>query len=208
MLNAHNYVALPGNSTNNPIHILNTFLEDAKSTDKEIWVLSQDMSKAYDSVNINLLTKALQRLNMPYQLVNILTNLLHNRTNQIITNLGLTLSYNVQDGIDQGETITPLLWRIYYDPLISTIHTKYTGYTTSTKWITHINPNRYQSTTASTSVLAYMDDTLWLAKSAEQLQKITNTAASFYTMAHIKVNLHKSILTSNTKLNTSINFIN
>src|ERR1043165_3863333 len=110
ILNPHNYVALPGNSTNNPIHILNNFLEDAKSTDKEICVLSQDMSKAYDSVNINLLTKALQRLNMPYQLVNILTNLLHNRTNQIITNLGLTPSYNIQDGIDQGETITPLLW--------------------------------------------------------------------------------------------------
>ena len=109
ILNPHNYVALPGNSTNNPIHILNNFLEDAKCTKKHIWILSQDMSKAYDSVNIHLLIKALQRLNMPDTLVNIITNLLHNRTNQIITNLGLTPSYEVQDGIDQGETITPLL---------------------------------------------------------------------------------------------------
>ena len=36
ILNSHNYVALPGNSTNNPIHILNNFLEDAKCTKKHI----------------------------------------------------------------------------------------------------------------------------------------------------------------------------
>ena len=133
ILNLHNYVALPGNSTNNPIHILNNFLEDAKCTKKHIWILSQDMSKAYDSVNIQLLTKALQRLNMSNQLVNILINLLSNWSNQIIINLGLTPLYEVQDGIDQSETITPLLWWIYYDPLISHIYNTYTGYTATTK---------------------------------------------------------------------------
>ncbi|CAG8738139.1 65_t:CDS:1, partial [Ambispora leptoticha] len=30
-----------------------------------------------------------------------------------------------------GETRTPLLWRIYYDPLITYIHNKYKGYTSS-----------------------------------------------------------------------------
>jgi len=133
ILNPHNYVALPGNSTNNPIHILNNFIEDAHCTKKQIWILSQDMSKAYDSVNIQLLTKALYRLQMPAQLVNIIVNLLLNRSNQIITNFGLSPIYNVQDGIDQGETITPLLWRIYYDPLICSINKKHTGYTSSTK---------------------------------------------------------------------------
>ena len=208
ILNPHNYVALPGNSTNNLIHILNNFLEDAKCTKKHIWILSQDMSKAYDSVNIQLLMKALKRLNKPNQLVNILINLLSNWSNQIITNLGLTPSYEVQDGIDQGETITPLLWRIYYDPLISHIYNTYTGYTATTKWLTQICPNKYQTATAHTSVLAYMDDTLWLANSLEQLQLIIQTAASFYTMAHIQVNPHKSFLTSNTKSTTHISFMN
>ena len=40
ILNPHNYVALPGNSTNNPIHILNNFIEDATCTKKQIWILS------------------------------------------------------------------------------------------------------------------------------------------------------------------------
>jgi hypothetical protein len=132
ILNPHNYVALPGNSTNSPIHILNNFIEDAHCTEKDIWILSQDMSKAYDSVNLSLLVKALQRLQMPTQLVNIIANLLQNQSNQVITNLGLSPLYTVQDGIDQGETITPLLWRIYYDPLINYINKTYKGYTSST----------------------------------------------------------------------------
>ena len=68
------------------------------------------MSKAYDSVNLSLFTKALKRLNMPAQLINILINLLTDRTNRVITNFGLTNPYEVEDGIDQEETITSLFW--------------------------------------------------------------------------------------------------
>ena len=68
------------------------------------------MSKAYDSVNLDLFKKALYRINMPSKLVNILTNLLTDRHNRVITNLGLTNFYSVKNGIDQGENITPLFW--------------------------------------------------------------------------------------------------
>ena len=38
------------------------------------------MSKAYDSVNLDLFTKALYRIQMPSQLIQILTDLLTNRS--------------------------------------------------------------------------------------------------------------------------------
>ena len=79
------------------------------------------MSKAYDSVNLNLFRKSLIRINMPSKLIEILTNLLDDRHNRVITNLGLTNSYSVKNEIDQGETITPLFWCIYYDPFIHKI---------------------------------------------------------------------------------------
>ena len=60
----------------------------------------------------------------------------------------------------------------------------------------------------SASVLAYMDDTLWLAQSFQQLQQILQTAESFYTMAQIQVNPQKSILTSNTKHVLQLPFMN
>jgi len=105
----YNYIALPNNSTSIPIHILNNFIEDASCNHKPIWLLSQDMSKAYDSVNLTLLQKSLQCLALPHSIINTVTNILHNRQIQVITNLGLTSSYSVHNGIDQSETITPLL---------------------------------------------------------------------------------------------------
>jgi ribonuclease HI/endonuclease/exonuclease/phosphatase family metal-dependent hydrolase len=207
ILNPHNYVALPGNSTNIPIHILNNLIEDATCNGKELWLLSQDMSKAYDSVNLELFTRALHRINMPYQLIQILTNLLTNRSNQVITNFGLTASYQVQDGIDQGETITPLFWRIFYDPLIHKISSTYSGYTMSTTWSKDISILPSHKLQTSTSVLAYMDDTLWITNSLSQLQQILQVAESFYKMARIQVNPTKSTLLSNSKLKPQLLFM-
>ena len=69
---------------------------------------------------------------MSQHLINILTDLLTDHHNRVITNLGLTNSYIVKNGIDQGETIIPLFWRIYYDLLISKIANHFHGYILNT----------------------------------------------------------------------------
>ena len=159
------------------------------------------MSKAYDSVNFTLFKPSLSRLNLPSSIINILLDLLTNRQNQVITNLGLTAPYQVQNGIDQGETITPLLWRIYYDPLITHIHTNTLGYSIGTSWITNLKNQTFDKIQTKCSVLAYMDDTLWIASSQLELTRIITIAESFYTMANIQVNPSKSILSINLKVN-------
>ena len=208
ILSPFNYIALLGNSTNIPINILNNIIEDATCNEKELWLLSQDMSKAYNSVNFDLFKLALQRIQFPEPLINILSNLLLDRTNKVITNFGLTNSYQVQNGIDQGETITPLFWHIYYDPLISKISREVEGYQISTTWSENIRQTKLNKIQTNTSVLAYMDDTLWIAKSKSQLNKIIKIATSFFQIADIQVNPNKSILVSNTVDLYSIQFIN
>src|SRR5213075_2158847 len=89
------------------------------------------MSKAYDTVHIPLLKLALQRIKIPSKIINLIVNIFTDRTNKVILNSSYTESYSVQDGIDQGETIAPLLWRIYYDPLLTRINKTYTAYTMS-----------------------------------------------------------------------------
>ena len=51
VLKDNNFVALPGKSTIEPIYILNNIMKDARENNKELWILLQDMSKAYDCVN-------------------------------------------------------------------------------------------------------------------------------------------------------------
>ena len=109
ILNPNNYVALSNTSTATPIHTLQHIIEDVQTNNKELWLLSQDMSKAYDSVHLPLLAKALQRIKVPNTIINLLNNILTQRQNNIITNHDNTNYYHVQDGIDQSETITLLL---------------------------------------------------------------------------------------------------
>ena len=166
------------------------------------------MSKAYNLVNADLLKKAFQRIQFPDQLINILLNLLSDRSNKVITNFGLTESYLVKNGIDQEETITPLLWRIYYDPLIHQIARLHSSYTMQISWLQDLKFKHIKSTQVSTSVLAYMDDTIWIAYTKNELEQIINTASSFFQIANIQVNSLKSILITNSSNTTPINFIN
>src|SRR6266496_286205 len=98
------------------------------------------MSKAYDRVNIHMLDLAMQRIKFPLALRSLLSNLFTKRTNQVITAHGLTDPYNVLIGIDQGEVISPLLWTIYYDPLLCEVNAQsHIGYTISHTWFKKLN---------------------------------------------------------------------
>src|SRR5437868_2296403 len=149
------------------------------------------MSKAFDSVHIPLLKKALKRIHIPETITNLLVFLFQNHTNQVITSHGFTDSYKVEDGIDQGETFSLILWRIYYDPLIQRIYTEHEGYRT-------IIPILLSPKLIHTSVMAYMDDSMWIAHTKEDLSKILNIADSFYHLTNIRVNPTKSVLITNT----------
>ncbi|EXX73805.1 hypothetical protein RirG_057060 [Rhizophagus irregularis DAOM 197198w] len=90
--------------------------------DQELWIVSQDISKAFDSMDLNMLKLALERLHIPALLVRFILNLFTRRNNKIITCHGDTAAYRVRVGIDQGEIISPLLWVIYLDPLLTVLN--------------------------------------------------------------------------------------
>src|SRR5438045_9306746 len=68
--------------------------------------------------------------------------------------------------------------------------------------------NKYKKLKVLSSVLAYMDDTLWITNSKSNLESIIQTATSFYQMANIQINPHKLVLITNTKKQSHLNFIN
>ena len=68
-----------------------------------------------------MLEKALRRIKSPEKLSKLILSLFRNRKFQVIIEDGLTDTVMAGDGIDQGETISPILWRIFYDPLLCKI---------------------------------------------------------------------------------------
>ncbi|PKC54906.1 hypothetical protein RhiirA1_476465 [Rhizophagus irregularis] len=65
-----NHAGLPERSTEAPLRIINTCIEDAKKNNKELWLTFQDLSKAYDGVDIKMLKLALRRIKIPEMITN------------------------------------------------------------------------------------------------------------------------------------------
>ncbi|GES94654.1 uncharacterized protein LOC104089907 [Rhizophagus clarus] len=94
------FAALPSNSTFEPLRIINKIIQDANKSNNELWLLSQDLGKAYDRVNIFMLEKAMIHLKIPSSFIRIISSLFKNHTNQVITAYSPIDSYEALIGID------------------------------------------------------------------------------------------------------------
>src|SRR5437762_8045047 len=103
------------------------------------------MAKAFDSVGLTPLTKALERIKILLHIIKFIINLFDRRQMRIITDYGFSKIFMDKDNIDQGETISPLLWQIFYDPLLCRIQEDESiGITTQIKWPSkNINHSAY-----------------------------------------------------------------
>src|SRR5271154_5883629 len=101
----------------------------------------------------------MSRLKIPQNFINIIQDLLTNRTCKIITSQGLTNSIPIIKGIPQGETISPLLWTIFYDPLL-----------------TKLNQNKKKVHNLFNN-LAFMDNLNLLSHNKDTLQNLLNTTS-------------------------------
>ncbi|KAG9298304.1 hypothetical protein G9A89_002792 [Geosiphon pyriformis] len=85
------------------IFAVGAVVEDALEKNKELWLVLQNMHKAYNSVGWEHLRRSLIRIKM---------------YNRIMTNFGLTDGYHVHDELDQSKVFSSLLWCIFYDLLL------------------------------------------------------------------------------------------
>src|SRR5437773_3089995 len=109
-LEGPNFAGLSGDSTSSPIHIMNNLLEDARQKDKEVWILFQDMKKAFDSVSLTMMEKALKRIKIPDLTTKFLLNLYNKRKIKVITEYDLTKEFEAENELDQEEVVSPLMW--------------------------------------------------------------------------------------------------
>ncbi|CAB5390508.1 unnamed protein product [Rhizophagus irregularis] len=187
-------MGLPKKSTFEPLRIVNEIINYAEQNKKEMWFLMLDMSKAYDRINIPMLENAMRRIKLPEILIKILTGLFTNRTNQVFTPFGLTDSFDMLTGIDQGEIISPLLWIIYYDPLLAKIRNTNLGFKMEAKEYIDVYENLYRLRSITFPGCAYMDDTGFITNNKNNLERILKIADSFYKLNDIKINKQKSEL--------------
>ena len=194
ILKGLNFAGLPGESTQEPIYTINSLIEETKEKNKELWTLFLDIKKAFDSVNLASLKEALERIRLPQQLIHLMLELFNGREIKIITKFGLTTGFSAKEGIDQGEVISPLLWRIYFDPLLYRLQHSKLGASIEVDWPIDITTNKTRKEAINVAAIAYADDTVLLANSQEELKHVLNIAESFFQRNHIELNTKKTEL--------------
>ncbi|KAG9305291.1 hypothetical protein G9A89_007786 [Geosiphon pyriformis] len=95
-----NFSVLKDMSTQSPIFTIGLVIEDALEKNQELWLVLQNMCKAYDSVGWEHLRRSLIRIKI------------------LMTDFDLTDRYYVHNGLNQGEIFLPLLWCIFYNLLL------------------------------------------------------------------------------------------
>jgi len=194
ILKGQNYAGLPGEATSIPIHIFNNLVEEAREKKKEVWVLFQDIKKAFDSVPSESIQRALRRIKVPEKTSHFITELYARREVRVITKFGVTEGFEAEDGIDQGEVISPLVWKVIYDPLLCKIQSLEEGYKMEVNWPIDINKGLVRQEKAKINCLAYADDTTFIGGSKKDLETITKVANEYYEINDIKTNPTKSEL--------------
>ena len=138
------------------------------------------MSKAFDSIGMIPLRRALQQIKLPELAINFLINLFQHRKMKIIMEYGLSNELTAADDIDQSEVISPLIWHIFYDPLLCRImDDPDLGYTINVNWPINLHGNS-QNYIKHISALAFFDDTAWVASSKPSLQSTVNFSNGFF----------------------------
>ena len=122
--------------------------------------------------------------------------------------MGLTQEYRMENGIDQGEIMSPLLWIIYYDPLFTKIkRIKGLGYTMSHHWKSDLALNKMEKILVEIYNAAFMDDTTWIAFNQNSLLQQLIIADSFNRFTGIDVNPFKSKLITINRTNNNIYYV-
>src|SRR5205085_5702629 len=80
------------------------------------------MKKAFNSVSLVMIEKVLKRIKLSEIAISFLLNLYNERKIKVITEYGLIEKFVARDSLDQGEVVSLLMWRIFYDLLLCIIH--------------------------------------------------------------------------------------
>src|SRR2546429_5329108 len=126
----------------------------------------------------------MQRIKIPPGFIRLVINLFTDRYNSVITSYGQSIPYQTEIGIDQGESLSPLLWVIYIDPLLTVLNKE-----ASLPYIIDSDPS---VPNVCPSTLAFMDDTTLISSSIEGLDHLLNIAQEFYNINNTKINFNKA----------------
>ena len=159
-------------------------IDDAIENNKELYVMYLDFAKAYDSVEHEMLERTLMYYKVPKTMIDMIMNLYKDNKANIYTPHGITEnSIRIENGVKQGDTLSPLLFILFINPLLTKLRKSKLGYKFGEKERITV-PN-----------VTYSDDNTLMTSSEEEMNSMTEIVIDFCKQTGIRLNPTKCVYT-------------
>ena len=133
--------------------------------------------QAFDTISHDLFAKGLQRLGVPSQFIKVVEDLYDGATTSFATVKGETGQIKINQGVKQGDPLSPILFNVCLDPMFCSLERDGKGW-----------GNEMTSITA----LGYADDTAVLSDSRAGLEKNIVLVKAYCDQVDLRLNVNKS----------------
>ncbi|KAL7300075.1 hypothetical protein TKK_0007085 [Trichogramma kaykai] len=162
------------------ITVLSTILSDAKSSLKELHVVSLDVAKAFDSVSHHAITSTLKRLGLPSAFVRYIEDTYRNSSTVLTIKRSKSEPIRVTRGVRQGDPLSSLLFSLVVDRVLTSLPSS-VGY--------HLGEHKIDA-------LAYADDIVLFSSSILGMKEMLRTAGDEASKYGLQFNAAKCIAMS------------
>jgi len=169
-----------GRGTVQAMFVLRHTIEKYKYMGKPLYCAFIDFKKAYDSVDRQLLWKALHGMGVHGAYMNTLQQMYSNVRMRVRLKGGLSTNIPAEAGVMQGDSLSPLLFGLFMDRIEQYLCARL-GHDVGVRIAERI-----------VHVLLYADDLALLAETPEQLQCMLDCLADFCSACMMTVNIPKS----------------
>ncbi|GCC16572.1 hypothetical protein chiPu_0022439 [Chiloscyllium punctatum] len=163
------------------IKILENIIKGSKKNKKNLAVVFVDLAKAFDSVGHKLILTALRRLQIPSSFIKLIANLYENNFTQIEGSKCKTDPIEILRGVKQGDALSPILFNIVMDPLITSIEDKRQGIFLG-----------QDGKSFHCATLAFADDIALISESSEGMIGNLKLIEKFCLNTGLEVNINKT----------------
>ncbi len=167
-----------GYSTMDAIFVFKSVLDKAMCRSPGVYCIFVDFTKAFDSINREILYNKLIEYKVSSRMLRIIINMYSKRSSKIRTNSGTSMPFPQYNGLMQGDCLSPLLFSLYINELEIVMDSiEDLGYIIGKKKI---------------SILQYADDIVIFSSCKLAIQKALDALHSFCLNNKLTVNTKKT----------------
>lgn len=168
-----------GRSCVDNIFCLKQLAEKTIARSRELHLIFIDLKKAYDTVPVNQLWKAIENATIPTEYQNALKKLYNDTKSQIKIGGELSDEFPVNKGLRQGCCISPTLFKIYIDKALS-------------EWRRKCSQMGVKMEDGTIYSLLFADDQVILAEDEEDVSYMFRKLVEEYEKWGLEINLQKT----------------